>query len=216
MWRTTGREGIGARALLDEWRLALTNGRADDSPKQAVLRELSRYFSVSEEEALERCEGWLRYSAAEWNTRERKSEHGLADFYETQSSWIFDTMWYHAQQADGERPPESVMIAERLAAEGVEPGRLLDFGAGPGSTALFFARLGWQVALADISATMLDFSRWRLSEHGVEARVLDLKTEDLPSMAYRVITACDVFVHVPDPAFECLLKPSKGIFGLSG
>jgi len=106
-------------------------------------------------------------------------------------------MWYHAQQYKEDQPAESVMIAERL--EGVPVGKALDFGAGPGSTSLFFHKLGWQVGLAYISTTLQEFARWRFKQRSISADFYDTSREELPAEACDVITACDVMVHVPDP-----------------
>lgn len=182
--------------LLEFWRESFVlAGFAD--PVDSALHELSRYFGISEDEARERCLHWEQDSVAEWEAADRSTPEGLLDFYHTTQSWIFDTMWYHAQQYHGIQPAESVMIAERLSQ--VKPGRHLDFGSGPGSTSLFFQRLGWQVALADISTTLLAFARWRFAQRGHSADVYDLNTDSLPTEQFDLITACDVMVHVPDP-----------------
>lgn len=182
--------------LRELWRESLVvDGYTD--PAESALHELSLYFGIPPEEARARCLRWERDSVAEWEAAPRDTEAGLLDFYRTQQSWIFDTVWYHAQQYTGAMPAESVMIAERL--EGTPPGRQLDFGAGPGSTSLFFSRLGWDVALADISTTMLAFARWRLERRGISAGYYDTATDALPDEAFDLITACDVMVHVPDP-----------------
>jgi 2-polyprenyl-3-methyl-5-hydroxy-6-metoxy-1,4-benzoquinol methylase len=200
--------------LRELWRASLVTDGYDD-PRESALHELSLYFGMSREEARERCLRWEQDSIVEWEAHPRDTAEGLLDFYRTQRSWIFDTVWYHALQYTGERPAESILIAQRLealeftpssgastgrASTGVAPvGRHLDFGAGPGSTSLFFHRLGWEVALADISTTMRDFARWRLGRRGIEATYYDTSREDLPPDSFDVITACDVMAHVPDP-----------------
>lgn len=182
--------------LLAIWRESLvTDGYTD--PRESALHELSLYFDISVEEARKRCEHWEEDSVAEWEARPRNTEEGLLDFYRTQQSWIYDTVWYQAQQYYEEMPAESVMIAERL--NGRTPGKHLDFGAGPGGTSLFFHQLGWDVSLADISTTLQAFARWRLERRGINAAYYDTSTQELPDNTFDVITACDVMVHVPDP-----------------
>jgi 2-polyprenyl-3-methyl-5-hydroxy-6-metoxy-1,4-benzoquinol methylase len=184
------------QALLDLWRESLlVDGYTD--PRESALHELSLYFQITPEEARERCLRWEQDSIAEWEAQPRDTPERLLDFYRTQQSWIFDTVWYHAQQCYEELPPESVMIAERLS--DVTPGKHLDFGAGPGGTSLFFHRLGWEVSLADISTTLQAFARWRLERRGIAATYYDTANEALPDNTFDLITACDVMVHVPDP-----------------
>jgi 2-polyprenyl-3-methyl-5-hydroxy-6-metoxy-1,4-benzoquinol methylase len=182
--------------LRDLWRESLLLPGFNDL-RESALAELSAYFGVSREEALQRCVHWVDDSIAEWEAADRHSEDGLLEFYRTVQSWIYDTVWYHALQYSGEQPAESVIIAERF--HHMAPGNHLDFGSGPGSTSLFFHRLGWNITLADISTTMLDFARWRLARHGTPATFYDLTSAQLPDQHFDLITACDVMVHVPDP-----------------
>lgn len=187
---------LSQSSLLEVWRQSLILEDVDD-PVASALHELSLYFNISEAEARRRCLNWEQDSVAEWEAGDRTTPEGLLEFYHTTQSWIFDTVWYHAQQYHGNQPAESVMIARRLSA--VKPGRHLDFGSGPGATSLFFQKLGWQVALADISTTLLEFARWRFAQRNLPADFYDLNARELPSESFDLITACDVMVHVPDP-----------------
>lgn len=212
---------VAADPLLEMWRAMLTE--ASDPPTKdphaAVLGELAAHYGISVEQAQQRCLHWVEDSLAEWRAAARDTPEGLLAFYRAQTSWVFDTLWYHAEQTTGAQPPESVLIAERLAQMGrLQPGStLLDFGCGPGSTALFFAHLGWRVGLADVSTTMLDMARFRLARRGVEAQVYQLPEQGIPPLSYDVVTACDVLVHVPDPAATfrllwCAMRPGGLLF----
>src|SRR5260370_22634904 len=126
----------------------------------------------------------------------RDTPDGLLDFYRTTQSWIFDTVWYHAQQCLDEQFPQSVAIAHAL--RHARTGHILDHGAGPGSTGLFFQRLGWQVSMSDISTTMQAFAKWRCAQRGVPATFYDTSREALPADTFDVITSVDVVAHIPD------------------
>jgi 2-polyprenyl-3-methyl-5-hydroxy-6-metoxy-1,4-benzoquinol methylase len=181
--------------LRRHWQDALlTEGEHD--PLDSALHELAVYFDITVEEARKRCEQWESDSVVEWEMGDRTSTTGLLDFYRTTRSWIFDTVWYHAKQCSGEQFPESVAIAYAL--RDVQPGHLLDFGAGPGSTGLFFSSLGWQVSMADISTSMQSFARWRFDKRGIAATFYDTTCESLPAETFDVITAIDVVAHIPD------------------
>jgi len=179
--------------LLETWKRVLTRGD-DLTPEAAVVAELGEYFELDPETVRERCENWRRDSLTEWNAEDRSTSEGLRDFYDRQTSWIFDTMWYHANQYSGQAPAESVEIALGLS---LPPGRMLDFGAGPGSSAIFFQLLGWDVSLLDISKTMRDFAAFRLGRRNIAAP-LYCDVNELPANAYDLITAFDVMVHVPN------------------
>src|SRR5689334_14163241 len=90
-------------ALLEIWRQALTGGTGDD-PREVVVAELAEYFKLEPAEVRRRCLNWETDSIKEWEAADRSSREGLLDFYQTQTSWIFDTMWYHAQQYYGLAP----------------------------------------------------------------------------------------------------------------
>lgn len=181
--------------LRDIWTDSLLLPGSDD-PCDSALHELADYFQISPDEARVRCEHWEDDSVLEWERASRDTPEGLLDFYRTTQSWIFDTVWYHAQQCSFERFPESVAIAHGL--RHMRPGHILDLGAGPGSTGLFFHRLGWQVSMADISTTMQEFARWRFAQRGLSATFYDTSKEDLPAVTFDLITAIDVVAHIPN------------------
>ncbi len=182
------------------WCHTITAGDASAAPLAVAVQELSAYFEMPEEEVVRRCRDWETDSLGEWKQKDRSTPGGLLEFYQTQTSWIFDTMLYHAEQCAEEVPAESVDIAEGFFQRipNWMPGRHLDFGAGPGSSSLFFHNLGWQVSLADISTSFLDFARWRFDRRQVPARFYESSKDVLPESEFDLITALDVIVHVPD------------------
>lgn len=169
-------------------------------PIESALAELSAYFHVDKDEARRRCEHWEQDSVVEWEQKDRSTDEGLLEFYQTTQSWIYDTVWYHAKQCSGEQFPESVAIAYGL--RHLQPGSMLDFGAGPGSTGMYFHHLGWQVSLGDISTTMQEFAKWRLEQHGVPATFYELTQQELPADAFDLITAVDVVAHIRDWRYQ--------------
>jgi SAM-dependent methyltransferase len=179
---------------MEVWRRALTGGAEGDATS-AVVAELGEYFKLPADQVRERCENWTKYSLTEWESGDRTSSEGLKAFYDEQTSWIFDTMWYHAEQHHGRSPAEGVEVA--LGLSHVRPGRLLDFGAGPGSGAIFFNSLGWSVSLLDISKTMREFADWRLKRRNIQAPIYS-SLDELPDQSFDLITAFDVMVHVPN------------------
>jgi 2-polyprenyl-3-methyl-5-hydroxy-6-metoxy-1,4-benzoquinol methylase len=77
--------------------------------------------------------------------------------------------------------------------------RHLDFGAGVGSGGILFVRHGFDVTLADISSTLLQFTSWRFRRRSLPATYVDLKTSPLTRHAFDFVTAMDVFEHLVDP-----------------
>jgi SAM-dependent methyltransferase len=167
--------------------------------RAAVLDDLSSYSGLPPQECVERCRNWESWSVEEWLAADRSGTDRLTSFYRTTESWAFDLLWYAYMQAEGCGYPASVLALRAIAAQG--KGRAhLDFGSGAGVTSQLFARAGYETTLADISTSLLDFARHRLSRRGEAARFIDLSQEKLETGRYDVITALDTLVHVPDLA----------------
>jgi SAM-dependent methyltransferase len=167
--------------------------------RAAVLDDLSTYSGLTPDQCVERCLNWESWSVDEWFAADRSDIDGLTNFYRTTESWVFDLLWYAYLQAEGYSYPASVLALRAIAGQG--HGRAhLDFGSGVGVTSQLFARTGYETTLADVSTSLLDFARYRLSRRGEAARFVDLNDEELETGRYDVITALDTLTHIPDLA----------------
>ena len=165
--------------------------------RAAVLDDLSNYSGLTPDQCVERCRNWESWSVEEWSAADRSDIDGLTNFYQTTQSWAFDLLWYAYLQATGYGYPASVLALRAVAGQG--HGRAhLDFGSGVGVTSQLFARAGYETTLADVSTSLLDFARYRLSRRGEPAGFIDLNDEKLETGRYDVITALDTLAHVPD------------------
>ena len=199
---------VWARALLRD---------GHDSLKSSLLAELGAYFRCDDLSLVEaRCRHVVDELKVHWErTVEPTDRASVERFYDQSESYLFDLMWWHTLEDD--HAPLAYVLALDFARR--RPGRrYLDFGAGVGSGAILFARHGFDVALADISSTLLEFSAWRLRDRGVAARLIDLKVDSLPRNAFDVITAMDVFEHLAEPAeavdrLAAALAPGGHLFG---
>lgn len=107
---------------------------------EQVIAELAAFYRLPPDEVRRRCVEWEEESVAQWHARDRSTPESIVEFFQTQTSWVFDTMRYHAEQCKRAAFPQTVHIAHAMRQ--LSPGRLLDFGAGPGTSALFFHSLG--------------------------------------------------------------------------
>jgi len=162
-----------------------------------VLDELSRYYGLTADEALHRCLHWEEWSVDEWRAGNRSTPEALQDFYNSVQSWSFDLLWYAYLQASGFGIPVLVAAA-RFAREKCPGGRHLDFGSGVGVTSQLFARLGFDTTCADVSKTLLDFTKWRFDRRGDRAHFLDMTSGELAQDRYDIVTAVDTLTYVPD------------------
>lgn len=166
--------------------------------KESLLAELSRYTGCD----LNNVELQCRVAAAAVREEWRRRGTSLTDpttierFYDETEAYLFDLMWWHTLADDSS--PLAYVVAMKLAMQhGCRT--YLDFGAGVGSAGILFARHGFEVTLADISSTLLEFSRWRLRQRQLGAALIDLKTVALPAARYDIVTAMDVWEHLVDP-----------------
>ena len=200
-------------ALMQRWGHVLTGGN-DCSPTEAVLIDLSDFFEISPEEARLRCDKATELSKDEWFDGDRSSDEGITKFW-NRTSPVYGITMSHAKQYEGEHPASSIELALGLSDR--VPGKMLDFGAGPGTNAMFFAELGWDVTVSDVSTVMLDFARRRAARRGVAATYIDLRTEPLPTEAYDVVMAIEVLHVVSDldgllEQIHRTLKPGGDLF----
>jgi 2-polyprenyl-3-methyl-5-hydroxy-6-metoxy-1,4-benzoquinol methylase len=200
----------------NRWAEALLPERYTDL-QGSVLAELSRYTGCSNLDALrQRCQLPARTIEHEWQRRPPQGQQGIEEFYDTSTTYIYDLMWWHTL-AD-----EDSALGYVTALQLAEQHRCcchLDYGAGVGSGSLLFSHNGFQTTLADISSSLLDFSKWRFEiRQRSKPHFVDLKAASLPSESFDIITAMDVFEHLADPvgAVDHLwraLRPGGFLFG---
>ena len=206
--------------LLDDyrhiWGRSLLYGGLGDL-EASILAELVRYSGCDDQDEIYlRCTRALSNVKGEWKdkvgTEDRQS---IEQFYDESQAMIYELMWWHTLCEDAS--PLAYVVALKFA-RSHNCRHCLDFGAGVGSGSILFARHGFEVTLADISASMIDFSRWRFGERSLPAQFVDLKTDKLPANAFDFIAAMDVFEHLVDPVeavdhLSRVLKPGGFLFG---
>jgi len=198
---------------LQLWRDVLVDGR-DLPPTSAVVQELCAFSGFSEAEVRDLAANSAAITAQKWAEAKPATPEALRAFYQTVSNWCFGTLAYHARQAEGENTPLPVKVAEWMAGRPI--GTTLDYGAGVATASLMFAKMGWKVAIADVSRPLLDFASWRFRQRGVDAEVIDLNDAGIGVGKYDLVTAYNTMAHV-DQLAPCLtaihaaLKPG-GLF----
>jgi SAM-dependent methyltransferase len=178
--------------------------------------ELSDYLGVPADEVARLCRDAAERIEREW--REQVSPgapDSIQRFYDRAEVHLHELTWWHTLADDDS--PLAYVVALRFG-QAHHCRDYLDFGSGVGSAGILFAGAGFSVCLADISSTLLDFSRWRLQARGLDVQHLDLKHQRLPAEAFDIVTAMDVFEHLVDPvaAVDQLwrtLRPGGFLFG---
>jgi len=188
--------------LLDEYRAIWTEAlilEGQQDLRQSLLSELAAYLGCVDLAALEsRCKDATRALSDDWRRMVDPADaRSIERFYDQGQGYLFELMWWHTLGAD--HGPLAYVLALDFARVRQSGRRYLDFGGGVGAGALLFARHGFHVSHADISSTLLRFSQWRMERRGLSAEFIDLKDTSLPADAFDMITAMDVFEHLPDP-----------------
>ena len=110
------------------------------------------------------------------------------------------------------RQPDPFLLAaywKFIAPGRTGPGRALDVAGGVGRHALWLARRGWSVTLADISPVGLEEARRRARRAGVrlEVRQRDLRAGSLPRGRYDLVLVFFFLERKLFPALARALKP---------
>ncbi len=185
------------QARVKKWHDALLLSDETDLTSSGA-RELGEYFRISQKQARRLCESSLADSKQEWEAGERRTATGILDFYDRTRSYLFEHVWWHATDLDSNA--SNVEIIDYAGQQGAR--EYLDFGSGVGSNAILAARCGLKVTLADVSATMLDFARWRMERRELKADYIYLREARLPPDRFDFVTAMDVMEHLPQPSAE--------------
>jgi 2-polyprenyl-3-methyl-5-hydroxy-6-metoxy-1,4-benzoquinol methylase len=225
-WQTVARDEHTAEEYTHEYERLLAEYRqiweralilhGHQDLQESLLAELGRYTQCSDgAEVQRRCEHAVASLKHEWEDKVQPADRqSIERFYDESQAMLYELTWWHTLGEDVS--PLSYVLALRFAQQhGCRS--YLDFGAGVGAGGILFARHGLQAALADISSSLLRFSAWRLGIRKLPAQYFDLKLSGLPSQAFDVITAMDVFEHLSDPvqAVENLweaLKPGGFLY----
>ena len=185
--------------------------------KHSLCAELGKLEGCDNLTEIERrCRSAMLKMKEEWNLGFREGDaEFVVKYYDKSPDYVYELMWWHTLVED--QSPLAYVAALHLALQNRFEDSL-DFGSGVGAGGLLFFRHGFTVALADISSTLLDFSRRRLKARGIPATFMDLKTNKLPDGKYDFITAMDVFEHIAEPekALEpvaAALRPGGILFG---
>jgi len=184
---------------------------------QSLCRELGQLTGCEDlAKVQKRCRGAMKEMKADWEkTVQDGDEDSVVTYYDQSTAYAYELMWWHTLEEDDS--PLAYVCALHLALKhGCR--NSLDFGAGVGSGALLFHHYGANVALADISSTLLDFAERRLKARQVPATYIDLKSTPLPEAGYDFITAMDVFEHIAEPeetvtTLAAALQPGGILFG---
>jgi 2-polyprenyl-3-methyl-5-hydroxy-6-metoxy-1,4-benzoquinol methylase len=181
-------------ACMERWTRLMAPQTGDLHRELTV--ELAEYFRTSVSDIETRlADATVRFTE-EWRDRvsDPSDERAVTQFYNESETELFDLARWHADDSIHCR---TLMCAD-IAAQG--NGRAcLDYGSGIGSDAIAFAAVGFDVTLADVSAPLLAFAKWRCERRGFKVRAMDLKRDALPRHRFNAVVCFDVLEHIHRP-----------------
>lgn len=146
-----------------------------------------------------------------WKQKPRETWEDVRDFYQSFGNWHVLNLGRYNLGYDRARA-WAINDIGSIA----KPGQhIVDFGAGLGYCTLAMARAGYQVTAMDIGRTStLEFLRWRLKRHEVQANIVEFEESvppDLETLADGLVMI-SVFDHLWDPVgvldwIECNMRP---------
>ncbi len=137
----------------------------------------------------------------EWTSWERQGSmtpERIKAFYKQTTNYIYELGEWHLF-VPNKRESDLALVEQMRAKRAPKPPKtILDFGGGVGLMAIPLARAGFDVTLADLEGTSLEFATFRAKRHGVPLKIWRSDVEPMPPEAkYDVILALDVFEHLP-------------------
>lgn len=133
----------------------------------------------------------------EWNAWEKEgpmTPERITKFYKQTTNYIYELAEWHLFVPD-KRASDLALVDDMRKKK---PKNILDFGGGVGLMAFPLARAGFDVTLADLDGTSLDFAAYRAKRRGVALKFWKSDIEPAPpDLKYDVILALDVLEHLP-------------------
>jgi 2-polyprenyl-3-methyl-5-hydroxy-6-metoxy-1,4-benzoquinol methylase len=134
----------------------------------------------------------------EWNRWEHEAPmtpDRIKAFYKQTTNYIYELAEWHLF-VPGKRESDLALFEDMRTK--YKPKHILDFGGGVGLLALPLARAGFDVTLADLDSTTLEFAMFRAARHGIKLKIWKSDVEPAPpDPKYDVIMCMDVLEHLP-------------------
>jgi len=162
--------------------------------------DLATFFEIEPEDARERVETYRSSELAQlWHRLQPQTGDELVAFYAGTDLVVWELMQWHASASRGQYWAALTYVLEHYPPSRFS--RVLDFGAGVGTDALFLASHGYNVTLVDVPGVTFDFARHRFKRHGLQAHFKEsLGPVPVVDDVFDISICFDVLEHLPDPS----------------
>lgn len=169
------------------------------------VEDIMAFTKTSREVVRERMKRGSEPLKEEWLAWEKQgpmTEARMAEFYKGTTNYIYELGEWHLF-VPGKRESDMQLVAEM---QKKQPKNILDFGGGVGLMAFPLARAGFDVTIADLDGTSLDFAKFRAERHDVKMKFWKSDVEAMPPDGkYDVILALDVLEHLPKETLHAVV-----------
>lgn len=167
------------------------------SDQNEYVEDIMAFTKTTRTQVRERMKKGSEPLKDEWNAWEKQgpmTEERITAFYKQTGNYIYELGEWHLFVPD-KRESDLALVEEMKQKK---PKNILDFGGGVGLAAFLLARAGFDVTLADLDGTSLDFAKFRATRRGDKLKFWKSDVEPMPpDKKYDVILALDVLEHLP-------------------
>jgi SAM-dependent methyltransferase len=133
--------------------------------------------------------------AEEWNGSPRRTRQEVEDFYRCTGWYVYNLVLWEASGQRRDYVAEAKGILDEWPIDSI-----LDLGAGVGTDALRFSRMGFETFACEYNNESSRFMAWRATQHALPIRIISPDDPALARVRVDLVWAMDVIEHLPDPA----------------
>jgi 2-polyprenyl-3-methyl-5-hydroxy-6-metoxy-1,4-benzoquinol methylase len=168
-----------------------------DHDQSEYVEDVMAFTKTTRQQVRDRMKKGSEPLKEEWLSWEKQgpmTEDRIKQFYKQTTNYIYELGEWHLF-VPGKRESDAQLVADMKQKQ---PKNILDFGGGVGLMAIPLARAGFDVTLADLDGTSLDFAKFRADRHNDKLKIWKSDVEAMPpDKKYDVIMAMDVLEHLP-------------------
>jgi 2-polyprenyl-3-methyl-5-hydroxy-6-metoxy-1,4-benzoquinol methylase len=167
------------------------------SEQDQYVEDVMAFSHTTHDQVRERMKKGSAPLKDEWNSWESQGAMTPARinaFYKQTTNYIYELAEWHLF-VPNKRASDLALFDDMRKKQ---PKNILDFGGGVGLLAIPLARAGFDVTLADLDSTTLNFALFRAERRGVHLKVWKSDVDKAPpDKKYDVIMCMDVLEHLP-------------------
>ena len=164
------------------------------SSSKDLFEELCFYLQLDREIVQKKLEQGTFLLADEWRKKNPQTPAEIRSFYCKTEFYIFDLTQWHLLSNVRHQTKRIVKFCRQADLH-----RLIDYGCGIGEEGIALAEAGFDVTLADVPGKTFDFAKWRIKQHRLKVRFIEVENDTPLQEIYDGIICLEVLEHLWDP-----------------